>query len=119
VPRTGNYRIWLQGSSPRLLRITIDGRTVSYVGGNNTPDEWLEGASVHLRAGRHAFDVWRPGGDLSPGDGGTGEAYAGKGEIGYLAFVSEQPARTVSLPVAKWHTLCGHAADWVELVSNN
>ena len=121
VPRAGNYRIWLQGSSPRLLRITIDGRTVSYVGGNNTPDEWLEGASVHLRAGRHAFDVWRPGGDLSPGDGGTGEAYAGRGEIGYLALVPEQPAQqehTVSLPVAAWHTLCGHPADWVELVSN-
>lgn len=117
IPRTGNYRIWLQGSSPRLLRITIDGRTVSHIGGNNTPDEWLEGASVHLRAGKHPFDVWRPGGDLSPGDGGTGEAYAGRGEIGYLALVPEQPAHTVSLPVSAWHTLCGHQADWVELVT--
>jgi hypothetical protein len=119
VPRTGNYRIWLQGSSPRQLRITIDGRTVSYIGGNNTPDEWLEGASVHLRAGRHPFDVWRPGGDLSPGDGGTGESFAGRGEIGYLALVAEQPARLFSLPVAAWHSLCGRSADWVELVTSH
>ena len=119
VPRTGNYRIWLQGTSPRLLRITLGAhnRTVSHIGANNTPDEWLEGASVHLRRGRYAFDVWRPAGDLSPGDGGTGESYEGRGEIGYLALVSESQPSMVSLPVKAWRTLCGHPADWVELVS--
>ncbi len=119
VPRSGDYRIWLQGTSPRLLRITLGARnrTVSHVGANNTPDEWLEGASVHLRAGRYALDVWRPGGDLSPGDGGTGESYEGRGEIGYLALVSETKPSMVSLPVRAWHTLCGRSADWVELVA--
>jgi hypothetical protein len=119
VPRSGDYRIWLQGSSPRVLRITLNGKTVSHLGYDNSPDEWMEGASVHLRAGRYAFDVWRPGGDLAPGDGGTGESFEGRGEIGYLALVREQPPRLVSMPVSAWRTLCGRQADWVELVSGN
>jgi hypothetical protein len=124
VPRGGDYRVWVQGSSPRTLRVTIaragdnqPNRTVSHVGGTNTPDEWMEGSTVHLPAGRWALDIWRPGGDLSPGDGGTGESFQGRGEIGYLALVSEQAPRLVFLPVARWHTLCGQQADWVELVS--
>ena len=87
------------------------------LGGTNTPQEWLQGASVHLTAGHYALDVWRPGGDLTPGDGGTAEVYQGKGEIGYLALVSEQSPRLVSVPVTGWQRLCGQSADWVELVT--
>ena len=117
VKQAGNYRIWLQGSTPRVLRVTLNGKTVSHLGYENSPGEWMEGASVHLRPGRYAFDVYRPGGSLAPGDGGTGEAFQGRGEIGYLALAPDQQPRLVSMPRSSWRTLCGRQADWVELVS--
>jgi hypothetical protein len=124
VPRSGEYRVWIQGSSPRVLRVTLahtgvgaPAHTISEIGGTNTPDEWMEGATVHVTSDHWAFDVWRPSGDLSPGDGGTGESDQGRGEIGYLALVSEQPPRLDYLPRSRWRTLCGQQADWVELVA--
>jgi hypothetical protein len=124
VPRTGDYRVWIQASTPRPLRVTIadtgvgaPARTISSISGINTPDEWLEGDSIHLKAGHYALDVWRPGGSLSPGDGGAAELFQGPGELGYLGLASEQKPRVVSIPLRRWRTLCGHAADWVELVS--
>jgi hypothetical protein len=115
VARTGNYRVWVQGTFPRALRVTLDGRTIGVVAGENSPDEWLEGGAVHVSAGRHALDLFRGGGDLAPGDGGT-EANEGKGEIGYVALVAEEPERLRTLAPGAWHTLCGRLADWVELV---
>ncbi len=119
VPRSGDYRVWIEGSSPRPLRITLDDhRTISEISGINTNDEWLEGSTVHVGAGRHPFDVFRPGGGLAPGDGGSGEVDQGKGWISYMALVAAKPvARMVTLPVSRWHTLCGREADWVELIS--
>jgi len=118
VPRAGDYEVWIQGSTPRTLRVTLDARTVSYVGAVNTADEWLQGATIHVAAGHHPLDVYRPGGSLAPGDGGTGEATTGRGAIGYLGLVpTDQHAYTRTLPVSAWRTLCGHEADWVELVS--
>ncbi len=116
VPRGGTYRVWVQGSFPRPIRVTLDGRTIGSVAGQNTPDEWLEGGSVHVRAGHHQLDLFRAGGDLAPGDGGTGAA-DGKGEIGYVALVAERPEGLVTLPVDAWRGLCGKQADWVELVA--
>jgi hypothetical protein len=117
VPRSGTYRVWVQGTFPRPLRITLDGRTVGVVAGLNAPDEWLEGGVVHVRAGRHALDLFRRGGDLAPGDGGT-EAEDGNGSIGYVALVAEQPERMVRVALGAWHGQCGRLADWVELVTS-
>jgi hypothetical protein len=116
VPHAGVYRAWVQGTFPRPVRVTLDGRTVGSVAGQNAPDEWLPAGSVYLSAGRHALDLFRGGGDLAPGDGGTGAA-DGKGEIGYVTLQAEQPERLRTLALGAWRGLCGQQADWVELVA--
>lgn len=115
VPRTGTYQVWVQGSFPRTIRVTLDGRTVGSVFGQNTPDEWLQAGTVHVDAGAHPLDLFRGGGSLTPGDGGTGSV-EGKGEIGYVALVADEPERLVTVPLRAWRSLCGKPADWVELV---
>jgi MYXO-CTERM domain-containing protein len=115
VPRTGTYEVWVQGSFPRAIRVTIGGRTVGSVDGWNTPDEWLQAATVDVGAGAHALDIFRPGGGLAPGDGGTGSD-GGKGEIGRVELLADEPERLRTVPLSAWHRLCGAQADWVELV---
>ncbi len=115
VPRAGRYQVWVQGSFPRALRVTLDGRSVGSVSGWNTPDEWLQAGTVNVGAGKHALDIFRGGGGFAPGDGGTGSD-GGKGEIGYVELVADQPERLSTLPPRAWRRLCGVQADWVELV---
>ena len=116
VPRSGAYEVWVQGSFPRAIHVKIDGRTVGSVDGWNTPDEWLKAATVHVSAGEHALDIFRGGGGLAPGDGGTGSD-GGKGEIGHVELVAVQPERLSTVAVSSWRRLCGVQADWVELVA--
>ncbi len=111
APEAGLYRIWVQGTFARPLRVTLDGHTIGTVAGNNTPDEWLSGGQVRVSGGRHALDLFRPGGGLAPGDG-WGET------IGHVALVRDQPQRMTTLPLSAWRGLCGKSADWVELVSS-
>jgi hypothetical protein len=115
VPRAGTYQVWVQGSFPRPIRVTLDGRTVGSVDGWNTPGEWMQAATVNVSAGAHPLDIFRGGGGLAPGDGGTGND-GGKGEIGHVELVAEQPERLSTVALSAWRRLCGVQADWVELV---
>ena len=116
VPRAGAYEVWVQGSFPRAIRVTLDGRTVGSVDGWNTPDEWLQAGTAYVSAGDHALDIFRPGGGLAPGDGGTGND-GGKGEIGHVELLAAQPERVSTVALGAWRGLCGVQADWVELVA--
>jgi hypothetical protein len=116
VTQGGDYRAWVQGTFPRAVSVSLDGHTVGSVQGNNTPNEWLEAGSVRVTAGSHALELRRGGGDLRPGDGGTGVS-DGKGIIGFVTLQSEAPRGLSSTPVARWRHLCGQTADWVELVA--
>jgi hypothetical protein len=115
VPHAGTYQVWVQGSFPRKIRVTLGGRTVGSVDGWNTPGEWLQAGTVKVSAGAHPLDLFRGGGGLAPGDGGTGND-GGKGEIGDVELVADQPERLSTLPLGSWRRLCGVQADWVELV---
>jgi hypothetical protein len=115
VAHPGTYQVWVQGSFPRAIRVTLDGRTVGSVDGWNTPDEWMQAGTVKVSAGAHPLDIFRGGGGLAPGDGGTGND-GGKGEIGHVELVAEQPERLSAVPLSAWRRLCGVQADWVELV---
>jgi len=116
VPRRGTYRVWVQGSFPRPIRVSLDGRTVGSVDGQNTADEWLPAGIVHINAGHHALDLFRSGGSLRPGDGGTGSV-EGKGEIGAVTLAAQEPERLRSVALSSWRSLCGRNADWVEVVA--
>jgi hypothetical protein len=111
VKRTGPHQVWIQGDFPRPLHVSVDGREVGTVSGSNTPGQWLRAATVDLPAGRHTVTVEKaPGRDhLGPGEWAVGT-------LGAVALQSEAPERMVTLPLSKWHSLCGKEADWVELV---
>jgi hypothetical protein len=112
----GIYQVWVQGTFPRPIRVTLDSHTVGYVSELNTPDEWEQAGTVHVSAGRHALDIFRPGGGFAPGDGGTGND-GGKGEIGHVELVAQRPDGMFSLPLGSWRSLCGQDEDWVEVVA--
>jgi len=111
VARPGSYRVWLQGDFPRPLHVRVDGREVGSVSGSNTPGQWLQAATVRLAAGPHLVEVEKAAGrdHLGPGEWAVGT-------LGAVALQSEQPERMVSLPLSKWHSLCGKEADWIEVV---
>lgn len=111
VTRPGDYRVWVQGDFPRPLHVRVDGREVGTVSGSNTPEQWLQAATVRLSVGRHLVEVEKaPGRDhLGPGEWAVGT-------FGAVALQSEAPERMVTLPLSSWHRLCGKEADWVEVV---
>lgn len=110
VTRSGAYRVWVQGDFPRPLSVRVDGREVGAVSGSNTPGQWLQAAAVRLAAGRHVVEVEKAAGraHLGPGEWAVGT-------LGAVALQSEAPERMTSLPLARWHSLCGKQADWVEV----
>ncbi len=112
VPTGGRYAVWVQGDFPRKVYVQVDGRTVGWVAGTNTPGQWLQAASVTLGTGRHLLRVYTTAGHLhhlGPGEWATGV-------IGAAGLQREEPERLRSVPLARWRSLCGKPADWVELV---
>jgi hypothetical protein len=105
------YAVWVQGDFPRPVYVRLDGRIVGSVSGSNTPGQWLRAASVNLSSGRHTLSVLRTAGHghLGPGEWGIGV-------IGAVALQRDEPERLETLPLARWRSLCGKRADWVELV---
>jgi hypothetical protein len=111
APRTGSYAVWVQGDFPRAIRVEVDGRTVGSVSGTDTPGQWQRAATLALRRGRHRVRVVKAAGrrHFGPGEWALGT-------IGAVALQSETPVRMRTLALSRWRTLCGHEADWVELV---
>jgi hypothetical protein len=92
----------------------VDGRTVGWVAGSNTPGQWLQAASLRLSPGRHRVRVYVYGGHhhFGPGEWPIGDS----GLIGAVALQLQAPERLRAVALAQWRTLCGREADWVELV---
>ncbi|HEX4114952.1 MAG TPA: hypothetical protein VHY18_03665 [Solirubrobacteraceae bacterium] len=111
VKREGTYRVWVQGDFPRPVQVQIDGHTVGSVSGANTPGQWLQAATLHLRPGRYPSRVVMV----------SGHRHFGPGEwwpdtLGAVELQGETPERLSTLPLSRWRTLCGREADWVEVV---
>jgi hypothetical protein len=111
VRREGSYAVWVQGDFPRPVQVQVDGHTVGSVSGANTPGQWLQVATLHLRPGTYPARVVMAAGHRHFG---PGEWWVGT--IGAVALQSETPERMLTLPLSRWRTLCGREADWVELV---
>jgi len=112
VPASGRYAVWVQGDFPRPIQVYVDGRRVGSVSGSNTPNQWLQAATLRLRAGPHHVRVVKEAGRRHFGPGEWG--------IGTVGAVALKPARAgerlVTVPLSRWSSLCGTEADWVELV---
>jgi hypothetical protein len=108
------YAVWVQGDFPRKVYVQVDGRTVGWVAGSDTPGQWLQAASLRLAGGHHRVRIFMLGGHrhLGPGEWPRGDA----GTIGAVALQREAPERLSTTPLADWRSLCGKQADWVELV---
>jgi hypothetical protein len=107
----GVYAVWVQGDFPRPVHVFVAGHEVGSVSGENTPGQWLQAATLHLKAGRYRVRVVKTAGHrhFGPGEWGIGT-------IGAVAFQRELPERMRTLALARWRTLCGTEADWVEVV---
>ena len=107
----GPYAVWVQGDFPRAVAVYIDGREVGSVSGVETPGQWLQAASLRLRPGRHLVRLYEASGrrHFGPGEFAVGM-------IGAVALQRQAPERLQTVPLARWRTLCGTTADWVELV---
>jgi hypothetical protein len=108
------YGVWVQGDFPRKVYVQVDGRTVGWVAGSNTPGQWLQATSLRLSGGRHSVRVYAVGGHrhFGPGEWPKGDA----GTIGAVALQREAPERLRAVAVSDWRSLCATQADWVELV---
>ncbi len=109
--RGGRYTVWAQGDFPRPVQVFVDGRSVGWVSGSNTPSQWLAAATVTLAPGTHTLRLYK-----HPGRAYFGPEEWAMGITGGVALQRQEPERLYTLPLSRWHTLCGTLADWVELV---
>ncbi len=109
--RGGRYVVWVQGDFPRPVQVFVDGRSVGWVSGSNTPEQWLQAATVTLAPGAHTLRLYK-----HPGRAHFGPGEWGIGITGGAALQRQEPERLYTLPVSRWRTLCGSLVDWVELV---
>lgn len=116
VPKTGRYRVWLQGSFSRALDVRLDGRpvgTAAYEIAYN--GAYLLLGNVNLRAGRHELLITRGKTTLHPGDGGElqGNVFMGPTVLSPV----EADRRTVRLTQPRdARALCSKRLDWIEIV---
>lgn len=108
------YSVWVQGEFPRKVYVQIDGHTVGWVAGANTPLQWLHAASRYLTPGKHRIHIFSTAGHrhLGPGEWPRGLP----GTIGAVALQREAPETMRTVALSRWRSLCGQEADWVELV---
>jgi hypothetical protein len=114
VRSSGRYAVWVQGDFPRKTYVQLDGRTVGWVAGSNTPDQWLQAATSSLRPGQYRVRVYADGGHrhFGPGEWPGGD----NGTIGAVGLQLQAPESLRTVALSDWRTLCGRQADWVELV---
>jgi hypothetical protein len=95
VPRSGRYRIWLEGSFNRRTIVALDGRAVGAVprGATNQiaqVEPVGDERGVHVQAGRRVVRVTRGGGGMGPGTGRN------SGSIGRVWLEPLEPPRLVA-----------------------
>jgi hypothetical protein len=109
--RGGRYAVWVQGDFPRPVQVFVDGRSVGWVSGSETPGQWLQAATLTLAPGAHTLRLYKHRGRLHLGPGESAV-----GTLGGAALQGQEPERLRTFPVSSWRKLCGTLADWVELV---
>jgi hypothetical protein len=113
VRTPGTYDVWVQGSFPRALEVSLDGKPLgstryelSFTG------QWIRFGARDLAAGTHTVELRQPSGSLRPGDDRQYQA------VGPVALVPRTPqSRLLELPPSGAHSLCTKPLDWLEVVA--
>ncbi len=113
VGRAGAYDSWIGGSfGSAPIQISIDGRAAGSVSRQLDGRGQYEraGGPIPLSVGTHRVEVTRGSRTLAPGGGSS--------RIGpvVLAPATAAPSAVRLIPPRAWHSLCGRALDWVEIV---
>jgi hypothetical protein len=113
---SGRYNAWLEGSTGRPLRFTLDGRPLEEV----AYDMGYGGGYVRLGAldlprGRHTIEIKRGRGSLHPGSGNSASGYIGPF---VLSLESRETGNPVTVSQADGVRACrgGRHLDWMEVV---
>ena len=116
LPSPGLWDVWLQGQIMPAVGLGVDGRPLATVrgqlGGNSVVTNIITPLRVSLSAGRHRLSIARGGFSLAPGDGGSADLY---GVFLTQANAQARP-RLLSVPPARWRSLCGRTYEWIEVV---
>lgn len=112
VERAGRYDVWLELSDRRDWTVRVDGQELRRRGRLDGRASAERVGTVDLEAGTHAISLSRPGGNLRPGSGGHMRL------LGPVALTPADPGGLPAreLPAARYETLCGQEADWVEAI---
>jgi hypothetical protein len=107
LPRSGLWRLWLQGQFMPPIAVAIDGRPLATLSGelsgNSLVPDIVQLHQVQLDAGPHTLSVRRSSPGLRPG--GRGAAVL---DAAFLTLGSEAIAPApVRVPLARWRSLCG------------
>jgi hypothetical protein len=105
----GEYEVWVRGSFPRPISISIDGRQVGEARGVDGPGMWDQIARRRLDGGSHEVRVRRSGPGLAPGAGGDGF-------LGPVVLRRAEDTRLVQVDPDRIGSLCGREIDWLERV---
>ncbi|HEX4034133.1 MAG TPA: hypothetical protein VHX66_06800 [Solirubrobacteraceae bacterium] len=110
IARPGVYRAWVQMSAVRPLSVFVDNRPLGSVSGIDSVDQWAPAGTIRLRRGHHLLLIKRGGGTIDPGDASY------QAEFGYVMLAKAGPEVLRTVALSHWRSLCGKAADWIELV---
>ncbi len=113
APATGRYQLWLAGSFPRQLRVSLDGQATATAQNHlNHPGIDTPLGQAELTAGRHSVGLRTSPRNLVPGSGGAPFAL---GPL-VLSRVAADPPVTYVQP-ASARSLCGKRLDWLEAIA--
>ena len=117
IPRTGRYRVWVEGSFSRRITVRVDGQLVGTTPRVlNAPGAYALLGTVRLRRGLRGVQVVQGGGDLRPGNGGYRSSLRHIGPI-LFAPVEDDPTRVRLVAAGDWRRLVGVRSDWLEIVA--
>lgn len=112
VPAAGRYGLWLGGTIPDPVEVSVDGIRLGEVRRHlGYPGQYVELGEADLTAGSHTVSLRYGGSPLAPGSGGS------RFPTGPLVLsTSTADSPVTSLPAARARELCGKSLDWVEAV---
>lgn len=117
VPRTGEYRAWLEGSFVRRLTLKVDGKVVGVTPtGLNNAGAYVPLGVLALTRGTHRLELSQGTGERTqPGNRGYRSSLRHIGPIIFNPTANEDIAVTQLAP-GQWRRLVGLRSDWLEII---
>ena len=106
VPGRASYDLWLRGTGDVATYASLDGGRAHEIGGEpQAPDQWMALGRVELDGGMHRITIGRRAGNSMAGSVVGAAA---------LTATAARVRRLVTVPAARFRSLCGRSVDWVD-----